>query len=791
MILPWRSLIAFLLMAAFAGCASNGDSAEDRLMRLTIAPPSELSALPDDERSVSVHFAKVAIADEGSYAIDVEFSENAGEYVATVPQLPPGRYQTTIFIRYPYAIVSSNRGLDVIEGAQKVPIAKYDLTIDVVVGQQDIIIDTAPADWSLDIDADQDGMSNINEILASANPFVSDSDGDGVRDGSDFFPSIVAEYADQDEDGVGDNTDNCRMTANDDQADVDGDGKGDVCDPDSDNDGLSDVAENELGTSIHLKDTDADGAIDAVDNCPLMANANQADADGDSMGDACDTDDDNDGYLDISDNCPKHASNDLTDTNSDGIGDICSGDDDGDGVPDTNDNCSRVSNSNQKDYDHDGIGDVCDSDADNDGMTNTEESNPGLDNNITDYLNSDTDGDGIIDKTDNCPLTVNAVPQIDTDGDGEGDACDCDPFNATIRNSNGIFVSTVGGNDTASGARNNPLKTIGRAIALAQDKGIDRVYVVQGVYNEQVMIKAGISLFGGFSLSNNYSLCSRALSSNGVDINKTIILGDDSPVVEFNDIDEETTVEGFYITTAQTGGVSESVLIQNSDAESAAFVTFQNNTIVMPKNANGTNIAFIVDNASPKVLNNVISAGAARHSIGVRIYDSPSIKLFQNTIDGGTAVSSATAIESLRSAPIVVNNIIFTKGGASQTELKFLDEDPSSNLIVRNNLIFGIQGEALDLPLLYYDYDPLLEHAFSNIAQVNGITPNMAANKGYQGEVAGLFTAGDEYNYRLKAGTIAENSGLNTRNVFGLQISDDHDFMDRTEASPDIGAFER
>ena len=35
-------------------------------------------------------------------------------------------------------------------------------------------------------------------------------------------------------------------------------------------------------------DTDADGVPDATDNCPNVANTDQADADADGMGDACD-----------------------------------------------------------------------------------------------------------------------------------------------------------------------------------------------------------------------------------------------------------------------------------------------------------------------------------------------------------------------------------------------------------------------------------------------------------------------------------------------------------------------
>lgn len=60
--------------------------------------------------------------------------------------------------------------------------------------------------------------------------------------------------------------DNCPAVANDDQANMDGDSGGDACDP----------------------DIDGDAVLNAVDNCPLVSNPDQADADGDNVGDACD-----------------------------------------------------------------------------------------------------------------------------------------------------------------------------------------------------------------------------------------------------------------------------------------------------------------------------------------------------------------------------------------------------------------------------------------------------------------------------------------------------------------------
>lgn len=58
------------------------------------------------------------------------------------------------------------------------------------------------------------------------------------------------------------------------------------------------------GSCIVSGDLDGDGIGDACDNCPTIANADQADCDRDGVGDACDPDDDNDGVADVDDDCP-------------------------------------------------------------------------------------------------------------------------------------------------------------------------------------------------------------------------------------------------------------------------------------------------------------------------------------------------------------------------------------------------------------------------------------------------------------------------------------------------------
>ena len=74
--------------------------------------------------------------------------------------------------------------------------------------------------------------------------------------------------------------------------------------------GLITPGPNNTGGNNTMLDTDSDGIDDAIDNCQFVSNLDQADADGDGIGTACDddesssSDDDESSSSDESDSVP-------------------------------------------------------------------------------------------------------------------------------------------------------------------------------------------------------------------------------------------------------------------------------------------------------------------------------------------------------------------------------------------------------------------------------------------------------------------------------------------------------
>lgn len=225
-----------------------------------------------------------------------------------------------------------------------------------------------------------------------------------------------------------------------------------------------------LYCSILLADDDHDGVPDGIDNCTDVTNPDQADSDGDGVGDACEAgalpnipdtpgtpdvpdvpapgeDSDGDGVLDSEDNCPTTANPDQADSNGNGAGDACEEvvvpeqpdepepsdppietpeqDSDGDGVPDVSDGCPT--DAAKTSAGQCGCG-VADTDSDGDGTPNCKDGCPSDAAKTSagkcgcGVADTDSDGDGVPNCKDNCPNKANAN-QADYNSDGVGDAC--------------------------------------------------------------------------------------------------------------------------------------------------------------------------------------------------------------------------------------------------------------------------------------------------------------------------------------------------------------------------------
>ncbi len=266
--------------------------------------------------------------------------------------------------------------------------------------------------------------------LVGVNSFAVNADTEKYKLELSTNPSYNNDF---DKDLISNNLDNCPFVSNKDQADIDKDLVGDVCDLDND------------AKNFYDKDSDKDGVADSLDNCPSIFNPKQEDGNADKKGNLC-SDDDRDGIIGYKDNCIKISNRDQTDINVNGVGDACEFDKDNDKIFDSIDNCISFYNPSQRDTDKDYIGDECD----NCNIYNPRQ----IDKNNNDIgdvcekkeeniVNNDKDADRIIDSLDNCKDMPN-TNQNDEDGDGVGDLCDnC----LSLKNPNQVDKNNNGAGD--------------------------------------------------------------------------------------------------------------------------------------------------------------------------------------------------------------------------------------------------------------------------------------------------------------------------------------------------------
>lgn len=242
------------------------------------------------------------------------------------------------------------------------------------------------------------------------------------------------------------------------------------------------------------------------------------------------------------------------------------------------------------DTDNDGIADSEDNDADNDGSLKADDCN--------DYASDIHPG-----------ATEIPSDSIDSDCDGQDES----PLEK-------IWVSDDEGNDTSAGTIDSPVKSIARGLelAMADAANIKDVHVVAGKYVEDVELKSGVNLYGGFSTfdggTRGRDTIVNTTKLQGKDGDKKISLELTGMVIPPLDYtlfinNSNSTVNGFTIEGDSSG---YTIFTNNSSATISKCII--NEDIPVAKRNMSITIAGMVDKTATsdhtvKVTNNSITMG--------------------------------------------------------------------------------------------------------------------------------------------------------------------------------------
>ncbi|MBI2394314.1 MAG: PE-PGRS family protein [Deltaproteobacteria bacterium] len=143
-----------------------------------------------------------------------------------------------------------------------------------------------------------------------------------------------------------------------------------------------------------------------------------------------------------------------------------------------------------------------------------------------------------------------------------------------------VYVSASSGDDTKSGTRTEPMKTVAAAIAKAKTLGVD-VCLSGETYSGLVTMESGVSVYGGFDEKDPDFKFKRSAAA-------TTTLVNSGTVVYAPKIDVTTHLEGLTITASSPTGVGQSAYGVRSAGGSGTFYV-RYNTITVGTGTPGGN----------------------------------------------------------------------------------------------------------------------------------------------------------------------------------------------------------
>ncbi len=366
-----------------------------------------------------------------------------------------------------------------------------------------------PSDAALD--ADDDGVSNLDEYLneTEINVNNNDSDNDGLIDTKEVEYGTDPNVADSDGDGLSDGDEVYNYKTDPSNSDSDGDGlddqleivtyKTDPLDADTDNDGLDDFAEVNMHMTNPLKvDSDNDGIPDAVEVFSGMRPNDPRDAYSDIDGDGVSN------YQEYINGTNINDYNGEPDSDGDGLCDAREielgtdpnkSDTDSDGLNDGMEVVIIGTNPLKADSDSDGLNDADEvllhntdplmKDSDSDGLSDEDEIK--LYN--TDPLNADSDNDTLSDGDEINTYKTNPMDS-DSDNDGVNDNIELesgmDPNNTAIQGNGYLYEQRV--IEDAEDGLNNRWTSLGASASNIVDPDNYTNRVIQYGYHDYLAL---------------------------------------------------------------------------------------------------------------------------------------------------------------------------------------------------------------------------------------------------------------------------------------------------------------